>query len=860
MRSSADGGPTYTPTDNDLGKHLLVEAHEHYWVADGVQAPLTIEADTDLGVVGAGLYVVQQPMITGEAIAGAELTVDPGTWAGASGASKAYSYVWERCDEHGDDCASVGGADSDTYTTTSADIGYRFRAIVTAFIGGHVEAGVAGRTALTDAIAAGAAPANFEVPTITGTPAQHEMLIAHAGAWTGAPTPTLTYQWESCDADAAHCSVIDGASGSDYQPDTTVRGRHLRVVETATNATGTAHRASELTEAISDGRAPTVRAVPTLALLGPSGPGSTLVTDGGEWSDADGGVHVYNWQRCDSTGANCEEIPNDGSRVYGLETEDVGHRIQVTADVVTDAGVASAVSDLSDVIGNSETSADDRVALVDKTRHELRTMARDGSDGQTITTCTGLGADGDCNLQTPRISPSLKMVALQAWSSTDGDGVYVVNVDGSGARRLASGTSPTWSPDGATIVFAGTDGQLQEADATGHADPQPLDAQDGGGSNPTAPPLRTLSAPDDADTDPAISSDGHVAFVRRSTSGSAAPRLYVASRLGGSPRRIDLSSRFIDIRDVRFTEDETALTFTAALGDEQDIGTSIWRIRLDGSGLRRLTPRDRHTYERGEADDATLVATRAVYRSCGSPSLAAAVVAPLVSLGCGDVDQPRTCLISVDDGSMHCLDVAGLDAELAHKIHIPLPHIHIDWDTLLNGPTFTEIDGTLVPVYQNGIAGEFVETVVRKIFGLGKAAYQAAKDRAEMVGLSVRLLLGAERFAAGRVGELWKLVPQSERRYKTLAVGVGKNNKGELRVVVGTSEKYGILRKPVYAAVKKQSEEIALGYEGHAEIQILQYMRDTGLRPITIGASNKICPACARAIADAKATPATPIK
>jgi filamentous hemagglutinin len=93
-----------------------------------------------------------------------------------------------------------------------------------------------------------------------------------------------------------------------------------------------------------------------------------------------------------------------------------------------------------------------------------------------------------------------------------------------------------------------------------------------------------------------------------------------------------------------------------------------------------------------------------------------------------------------------------------------------------------------------------------------------------------------------------------------MAVGVGRDSKGKLQVIVGMSDDYGYMRPAINNAINEAGEKRALGFVGHAEEQILQYMKAWNLRPITIGAGRPICAQCAKAIADAKATPATPLK
>jgi filamentous hemagglutinin len=101
-------------------------------------------------------------------------------------------------------------------------------------------------------------------------------------------------------------------------------------------------------------------------------------------------------------------------------------------------------------------------------------------------------------------------------------------------------------------------------------------------------------------------------------------------------------------------------------------------------------------------------------------------------------------------------------------------------------------------------------------------------------------------------------LPEACKGRVTMAVGVGHDSSNELRTVVGTSEPNGYLRPSVRSALQG-GEEVAAGLS-HAERDIVGYMRYNDIRPITVGAGRPICPACADAINDAGATPATPLK
>jgi hypothetical protein len=69
------------------------------------------------------------PTISGTPQEGATLTGSNGTWV--NGPTK-YDYAWLRCDTKGNSCASINGANKNTYTLTSGDVNTTIRFRVTA--------------------------------------------------------------------------------------------------------------------------------------------------------------------------------------------------------------------------------------------------------------------------------------------------------------------------------------------------------------------------------------------------------------------------------------------------------------------------------------------------------------------------------------------------------------------------------------------------------------------------------------------------------------------------------------------------------------------------------------------------------
>lgn len=121
------------------------------------------------------------------------------------------------------------------------------------FVDARVTAITARQTALaasiadmTDGIAdgGGAAPANTVAPTVTGTARVGFTLTGTLGTWTGAPTPTLTRQWE------ANNVPIPGATGATYVPVVGDIGKTIKEAVTAESVLGTTTVRSAATAAV----------------------------------------------------------------------------------------------------------------------------------------------------------------------------------------------------------------------------------------------------------------------------------------------------------------------------------------------------------------------------------------------------------------------------------------------------------------------------------------------------------------------------------------------------------------------------------------------------------------------------------
>jgi hypothetical protein len=82
----------------------------------------------------------------------------------------------------------------------------------------------------------GGVPVNTGLPVVSGSTVSGQTLSASTGSWTNAPT-SYAYQWRRCDSAGAACVNV-GAGASSYVLSAADVGATVRVVVTASNASG----------------------------------------------------------------------------------------------------------------------------------------------------------------------------------------------------------------------------------------------------------------------------------------------------------------------------------------------------------------------------------------------------------------------------------------------------------------------------------------------------------------------------------------------------------------------------------------------------------------------------------------------
>jgi hypothetical protein len=676
VQEGPDAG--YQLTDADVGQQIVITATATVMSADETTVLDSTDATTTLFGIATRVANDSAPTVSGSVAAGAQLTAARGTWHGG-GSTLTYTYAWQRCDTGGEGCEDIDGATTTTYRSTGDDIGHTLRIEVSARPNVTGAQAVHAVSTVTAPITATNAPQSTTPPTISGDPVERRVLTANHGAWSSADPITYTYQWRRCDPDPQSeedCQDIDLATQAQYTATADDVGSPLYVIVTATNASGSNSVGSDITEPVAVGDVPALRSAPSMTLLGTPDPGSTLLTDGGDWDGAGEDDVTYLWQRCDWLGANCETIDGANAQSYDLTEDDVDHQIRITVTAQNDAGTNQATSQLSETITAgpeglmrafgtpARKSAADRIVFYDyekdtvysdSTSQSLRLVDQDGTDATTVATCGELTNRTDCELGHPRISPNLKMIAVEnhpvqpsfARSNGGGDGIYVINYDGSRPRWLANGWDPVWSPDGTKVLFTGRGQNGQTTALIARADGRHIDS-----------PKTLLTFGGHFANTPELASNGSIVFAGGSSWGDG-DDLYFRGAKDKSPHRIPLPTRFASVSEPRFTADENAVTFLAVMGEDYDNDhyrlTSGWRVNTDGSGLTRMTPDDNQVYAPGAAGTDLYTTAAAQYHclgydthgNCNGFSVLGGTLmvggtsgSDLRSLGVGTIDNP----------------------------------------------------------------------------------------------------------------------------------------------------------------------------------------------------------------------------
>ncbi|HUO70553.1 MAG TPA: hypothetical protein VMU39_07235 [Solirubrobacteraceae bacterium] len=265
------------------------------------------------------------PTISGTVRQGQLLNAATGSWTPAQ---TAFCYQWQR--DTGSGFTDVTGATNYNYVLGSADLGANMRVVVTASNG----SGTATATSATVGPVLSGGPVNTALPSISGTPQRLATLTLSGGTWNPAPT-VYGIQWQR-DTGSGFAD-IGGAVGSSYVPVKADEGAMLRVVLTGRNAFGSASATSAAVGPVI-ANAPATGATPTIA--GTAKRGYALTVYPGTWLPSDD-VFTYQWQRCDTGGANCVAIAGATAQVYTVALADESTTLRAVVAATNTDGTLS---------------------------------------------------------------------------------------------------------------------------------------------------------------------------------------------------------------------------------------------------------------------------------------------------------------------------------------------------------------------------------------------------------------------------------------------------------------------------------------------------------------------------------------
>ena len=286
------------------------------------------------------------PVVTGSPVEGQTLSSSPGTW---SNSPTSYAYAWEDCDSSGNNCTTISGASSSTYTLASSDVGHTIRSIVTATnAGGKTSASSAQTAEVTIP-----APGNTGLPAITGQTVQGQTLTTSNGTWTGSPT-TYAYAWEDCDTSGNNCTTINGATTSTYTLTSSDVGNTIRSIVTATNTGGSTPATSNPSSTVTSPTPPPANTTAP-AITGQTVQGQTLTTSNGTWTGSPT-TYAYAWEDCDTSGNNCTTINGATTSTYTLTSSDVGNTIRSIVTATNTGGSTPATSTQTTAVTTNTTS------------------------------------------------------------------------------------------------------------------------------------------------------------------------------------------------------------------------------------------------------------------------------------------------------------------------------------------------------------------------------------------------------------------------------------------------------------------------------------------------------------------------
>lgn len=185
------------------------------------------------------------------------------------------------------------------------------------------------------------APQNILPPTLAGAISVGSTLTCIPGAWSGLPTPTTSFQWQSSTDGGVSWGDITGETNSTYIIQPTDDGKLIRCNQIATNSLGTAERASAFVApytAVSSSVPPSNSTAPTIVVCGGGSAivGAYLVASIGTWLGDSPIAYSFVWKRGSTTVGT--------SIFYQVQSADYGQTLKCEVTATNGFGNATAIT------------------------------------------------------------------------------------------------------------------------------------------------------------------------------------------------------------------------------------------------------------------------------------------------------------------------------------------------------------------------------------------------------------------------------------------------------------------------------------------------------------------------------------
>lgn len=230
-----------------------------------------------------------------------------------------FTYQWMR------NGAPIEGATQQDYTVATADQAQSISCVVTA-----TDSEGVGSAESAAVQVAGEGPKDAQAPRIEGNPVVGEALTCEPGTWTGAPSPTFTYEWILAG------KAIQGARSQSYVVVAEDGELSLSCKVTASNGVGSASETSAARSV--PGEKPSNVVAPLVSAPERASIGSELSCGEGQWRGAPAPTLTYSWR------LGADVIEGATGKTYKAVEADAGASISCVVLAINGSGHAEVQS------------------------------------------------------------------------------------------------------------------------------------------------------------------------------------------------------------------------------------------------------------------------------------------------------------------------------------------------------------------------------------------------------------------------------------------------------------------------------------------------------------------------------------